>query len=362
MDMNLVILVLIGFLILDRIFVSKEDKKKDEPDMYKVMDMMRMSSLNTNVTFEETKTVLNTMIDEYLDHMYTFENDRTHLIKNKEFPTEWAGIYVYPSQEVQREQISRLKDSVKTNSSETFLNRIRIFYSDAYIDSYLARTAEEKYVKRREESDEKSREFKKTCLENVEKYRKDAEVAEKQDVVNKHKRLNDLLSTFKYTEYLPVTIDEIGDEDRIEGVDTHKLLKGRYMCNKKYYDGIADSIANDNDIVTGIEAYKRVDDKLVAALSKEFGWNEIQADPYVIEASKHDIVEVMMRYGMNPLTNELFGDHDSPSNITETFKGKVYDMDGKRLNNIFYLEETYEKFYGNINEAAITEDISAIFI
>lgn len=43
-----------------------------------------------------------------------------------------------------------------------------------------------------------------------------------------------------------------------------------------------------------IEAYKRVDDKLVAALSKEFGWNEIQADPYVIEASKHDIVEVMM--------------------------------------------------------------------
>ena len=96
MDMNLVILVLIGFLILDRIFVSKEDKKKDEPDMYKVMDMMRMSSLNTNVTFEETKTVLNTMIDEYLDHMYTMENDRPFLIKDKDFPTEWGGIYIYP--------------------------------------------------------------------------------------------------------------------------------------------------------------------------------------------------------------------------------------------------------------------------
>lgn len=86
-------------------------------------------------------------------------------------------------------------------------------------------------------------------MENVEKYRK-IRLQRNKDAVNKHKRLNDLLSTFKYTEYLPVTIDEIGDEDRIEGVDTHKLLKGRYMCNKKYYDGIADSIANDNDIVT----------------------------------------------------------------------------------------------------------------
>lgn len=361
MDTNLIILVLIAFLVLDRLFY-KEEKKKEEPDIFTMMNLMRMDTVNANVTFEETKNVLNTMIDEYLDHMYTFENDRTHLIKNKDFPTEWGGIYVYPSQEVQLNQIKRLKESVKMNSSETFMNRIRIFYSDAYIDDYLSRVVEEKYIKRREESDEKSREFKKLCLENAEKYAKDAELAQKQDVVNKHKRLNNLLSTFSYAGYLPTDTAEIGDEDRIEGVDTHKLLKGRYLLNKKYYDSIADKISNDNDIITGIESYERVDDKLVAALSKEFEWNQIAADPYVIEASKHDIVEVMMRYGKSPLEGDLFGEHSSPSNITETYKGRVYDMDGRRLNNIFYLEETYNKFYGNINEAAITEDISAIFV
>jgi hypothetical protein len=269
---------------------------------------------NTNVSFEETKAVMNTMIDEYQDHMYTVENDKTYLIKNKDFPTEWTGIYVYPSQEKQKDQIRRLKESVRKNSSESFLNRIRVFYSDSYIDEYLDKTIEEKYIKRREESDTKSREFKKICIENIEKYRKDAELQEKKAVVEKHSRLNKLLSTFSHAGYLPENIDDVGNIEKIESIDTHKLLKSRYVLNKKYYDELGMNVHSVEDTLVDTDKYARVDDRMIAYVAKEMDWTKVEDNPHIVEEYKHVIVEVTMRHGINPLEAGLFGAHPYPSN------------------------------------------------
>lgn len=364
MNTNIIFILVILFLIVDRIMVaiSEKDAKK-ETTMADVLVAMKMNAENnSNVSFEETKSVMNTMIDEYLDHMYTMENDKTYLIKNKDFPTEWGGIYMYPSQDVQKDQIKRLKESIRKNSSETFLNRIRIFYSDAYIDEYVSKTIEEKYVQRREVSDTKGREFKKLCLENQEKYKKDAELQEKKMIAEKHHRLNKLLTSFEHSPYLPEAVEEIGVADRIDGTDTNKLLKGRYLLNKKYYDELGVMVQNENDVFTDTDKYKRVDDRLISYLSKEMKWNEVEDNPYVIEEQKHIIVEVSMRYEINPLEAELFGAHPYASNISEDYKGKTYDMTGKRLNNAFYFEDIYESAYSNINEAAVTEELSAILV
>ena len=363
MDTNILILLLILFIIADKFFTNEDKKEGVDTTMVQVLAAMKLSAENsTTVSFEETKAVMNTMIDEYLDHMYTMENDRPFLIKDKDFPTEWGGIYIYPSEDAQRDQIRRLKESVRKNSSETFMNRIRVFYTDSYIDEYLDKTIEEKYIRRREESDTKFREFKQLCIDNREKIRKDNELAEKKVTAEKYKRINKLLSTFSHAEYLPEDLNEIGIADRVDGVDTHKLLQSRYVLNKKYYDELGTGINNEADVLTSPERYKRVDDKLIAFMAKEFEWQGIEDNPHIVEEHKHQLVEISMRYDLNPLDDDLFGAHDSPPNITENYKGKTYDMSGKKLNNIFYFEDTYEKGYGTINEAAITENIAGIYV
>ncbi len=371
MDIQFILIFISVYLLVDRIMSSTRNKE-NETTMNIILNMQKqfIDVINTQnriaaqngVTFEETKEILDTMVDEYLENVYSLENERLFLIKDKEFPTDWEGVYLYPNKEKQLDQLQRLKTSIQRYASDTFKDRLRIFYTDTYIQEYVSKLVEDKYYARLILSEENARVFRKTCATNLEKLQKEQELSRKKEIADKHKRLNSLLTKLSYQPYLPENVQEVDDKDRVEGVDTHKLLRGRYILNKQYYDDIAKNIEHENDIFTGAEKYARPDDKLVSYLAKEFNWDSIQPDPHTVEEEKFNVAEICMRYELNPIESGLFGKHDTPTSITENYKGKVYDMDGKRLNNIFYLTETYGEFYTNINEASIAEGISSIFV
>lgn len=362
---NVILLGIIIYFILDKLLFSERGKKEDTTSLVQlqILEMMKnQSAINSNVTFEETKSIMNTMVDEYLENMYSSENEKLHLIKDKDFPTSWEDVYTYPNISLQQDQIRRLKQSIRVNSSETFMNRIRIFYSDTYINEYLDKVVEEKYYQRLITSEENAKLFRNKCRENLEKIRAEEDAKRKKEIIEKNDRLNNLISTFSHSKYLPTDMERVDDKEYLDKIDTHKLLRGRYVCNRKYYDSISRSLNDEEDVVNKAQQYEKVDDTLIAYLSKEFEWDKMQDTPLITENAKFDIAEISLRYKLNPVAENLFGEHTSPSSYKQEYKGKTYDLTGKRLNNIFHLSETYEKNYMNIEEASITEAISSILI
>ena len=64
------------------------------------------------------------------------------MIKDKRFPTGWEGVYLYPNKKKQLDQLQRLKTSIQRYASDTFKDRLRIFYTDTYIQEYVSKLVE----------------------------------------------------------------------------------------------------------------------------------------------------------------------------------------------------------------------------
>lgn len=366
-SINFILLAVIIYFILDKLLFQERPKASvaDTSSLiqFQMMELMKnQMNMNSTVTFEETKAILNTMVDEYLENMYSIENEKLHMIKDKDFPTTWEDVYTYPNATVQADQIKRLKQSIRVNSSESFMNRIRIFYSDTYINEYLDKVVEEKYYQRLVMSEENAKVFRNKCRENLEKIRLDEDTKRREEAAQKNNRLNDLISQFSYKKYLPTDLERVNDEDYLSKIDTHKLLKGRYVLNRKYYDNISKNVRTEEDAINKAQQYENVDDTLIAILAKEFEWDKSVDSPILTESAKYDIAEVSLRYGLNPIKAKLFGEHDVACSYKVEKADRIYEMTGKRLNNAFHLSETYEKSYRNIEEAMVSEEISSILI
>ena len=378
MNIQSIIMVFVLFAIFefikDKVLKYIEDTKalitlqKDNIISEQAKVINQQKELNTNlkmstVNFDETKKVLMSMIDEYISFVFRNEIDMPHNIRNKEKPTSWEGVYVIPSSELQQKHYDDLKTIVREHMSESFMDRLRVFYKDSYISKYIDQYIYTEYNRRLRITMETAREFRDLCNKNIREYQKEMEEAEKKSRFNKHEKINRLLKVFGFQEVLPTNDDQAEKATPLEEIDTMKLYKHRYLLNKRYYDSLAKNVKDTDDVLVDYDKLKYgPDDKFVTFMSKEYNWNKLSTKPEEIEKYKLEIAEVCMKHGLNPIQIGLFGEHDKAGPYQyEDETGAIVSMTKHRLNPIFYTEEFYAKGFHSIAEA-IHEEGFEIFI
>lgn len=203
MDIQSIIMVFVLFAVFefikDKVLKYIEDTKtlitlqKDNIISEQAKVINQQKELNTNlkmstVNFDETKKVLMSMIDEYISFIFRNEIDMPHNIRNKEKPTSWEGVYVIPSSELQQKHYDDLKTIVREHMSESFMDRLRVFYKDSYISKFIDQYIYTEYNRRLRITMETAREFRDLCNKNIREYQKEMEEADKKSRFNKHEK------------------------------------------------------------------------------------------------------------------------------------------------------------------------------
>ncbi len=238
MDIQSIIMVFVLFAVFefikDKVLKYIEDTKalitlqKDNIISEQAKVINQQKELNTNlkmstVNFDETKKVLMSMIDEYISFIFRNEIDMPHNIRNKEKPTSWEGVYVIPSSELQQKHYDDLKTIVREHMSESFMDRLRVFYKDSYISKFIDQYIYTEYNRRLRITMETAREFRDLCNKNIREYQKEMEEADKKSRFNKHEKINRLLKVFGFQEVLPTSDDQAEKATPLEEIDTMKL-------------------------------------------------------------------------------------------------------------------------------------------
>lgn len=372
MNIQSIIMVFVLFLIFefikDKIIKYIDDLKNDIAtqkdiviaEQLKVINQQK--ELNTNlkmstVNFDETKKVLMTMIDEYISFIYRNEIDMPHNIRNKEKPTSWEGVYVLPSKELQEKHYTDLKTIVHEHMSDSFMDRLRVFYKDSYIHKFIDEYIYTEYNRRLRITMEEARNFREICNKNIDEYRKELEEADKRSKFTKNDKVNKYLKLFGFQPVLPTNDDEVSKATPSEEIDTIRLFKNRYLLNKRYYDSLAPKVKSLDDVLVDYDKLKYgPEDKLVTFLSTDNGWNKLPTGPKEVEQYKLEITEVCLKHSLNPLALGLFGEYDKAGPYQYEENGETISMTKHRLNPLFYNDEFYNKGYHSIAEAILEEN------
>lgn len=313
-----------------------------------------------NVSFEETKKVLMNMIDEYISYIFRNEINMPHNIKNKDKPTTWDNVFMIPTNKRQQEHYNELETLVTTNMSDSFLERLRIFYKDSYITHFIKDYIVSEYNARILDTIEEGKKFRDLCRKNAEEFARVVQEESYKKTANKNDKINRYLNFFGFDAPLETDVEKIIEDPSVIDVekrDAMKLFRGRYLLNKQYYDSFKPYIHEIEDTVRDIETIRQPDDKFVTYLAKEYGWDrKVLTAPEEIEEEKLEIVEVCLRHGLDPIAIDLFGEHNSVGPYAyKDSNGVDVSMHGKRLNPIFYISETYNGDYSCAAEVAYSE-------
>lgn len=313
-----------------------------------------------NVSFDETKKVLMNMIDEYISHIFRNEINMPHNIKNRDKPTSWENVYVIPTSERQQKHYKELEVLVTTNMSDSFLERLRVFYKDSYITHFIKEYIVCEYNSKLLDTIEEGRKFRELCRKNTEEFARVVREENYKKTASKNDKINRYLNFFGFDTPLETDVEKIIEDPstiEVENRDVMKLFRGRYLLNKQYYDSFKPYINEIEDTVKDIETIRQPDDKFVTYLASEYGWDKkVLTAPEEIEEEKLEIVEVCLRHGLDPVSIELFGEHNSVGPyMYRDSDGVDVSMHGKRLNPIFYISETYNGDYSCAAEVAYGE-------
>lgn len=313
-----------------------------------------------NVSFDETKKVLMNMIDEYISFIFRNEINMPHNIKNKDKPTTWDNVFMIPTNKRQQEHYDELETLVTTNMSDSFLERLRVFYKDSYINHFIKDYIVTEYNARILDTIEEGKKFRDLCRKNAEEFARVVQEESYKKTANKNEKINRYLNFFGFDAPLETDVEKIIEDPSvidIEKRDAMKLFRGRYLLNKQYYDSFKPYIHEIEDTVKDIETIRQPDDKFVTYLASEYGWDrKVLTAPEEIEVEKLEIVEVCLRHGLDPVAIDLFGEYNSVGPyVYKDSHGVDVSMHGKRLNPIFYISETYNGDYSSAAEVAYSE-------
>lgn len=346
-------------LINNRIAKIASEKDTMIAEQQKIINQQK--ELNSNlklggINFDDTKKVLMDMIDEYISFIFRNEIDMPHNIRNKSKPTTWEGVYVIPSSELQQKHYDDLKVIVREHMSESFLDRLRVFYKDSYIEKYIDQYIYTEYNRRLRLTMENAREFRDICNKNLTDYRRELEEADKKKTFSKNDKMNRLFKVFGFDPILPTNDDDATKATPFEDIDTVRLMKNRYLLNKPYFDSLNKYVKGIDDVLVDADKNKDADDKLITYMSNEYGWSKTKMTPPEVEKSKTEIIEVCLKHGLNPMQIGLFGEYNKAAPYQYTGDDdEVVSMNGRRLNTHFYGEDIYNKGYHSIVEAIHAE-------
>lgn len=339
----------------NKIKYTYEERIRNVQDSLNIVTKKNISYEFGGVNFDETKKVLMTMIDEYITSLFRNEINMPHNIRNREKPTTWDGVHVIPTAEKQKEHYKILDELVKTNMSDSFLDRLRVFYKDSYINEFIKEYIRMEYNKRILDTIEDGKVFRELCRKNIEEFRKERLMEINKEKADENKKLNEVLQLFGFQTSYETDPEEIDKAPPMEETDTMKLFRGRYLLDKNYFDKVVlPHVDTIEDTVVDADKFRDADDKLVAYLAKTNNWTKEKVTPEKAELVKYDIAEVCMKHGLNPVETNMFGEYAEAAPFSYEYEDETIFMAGKRLNPMFYSSDIYKEDYNSIEECAFT--------